>query len=230
MISPISTIPYALAVDSDADAAAHAARLLRKCGVERVDTACSVAAARACLARGVQLLLCEVLLGEELCYPLLCLAKSHEPPIAVVTMSDRAARSDIFQLRDYGAIAFLEKPLQQESLHNCLRQIVRGYVAGNEYKKRSERERSFSTIEDTLHRYESRYGLTTAEVQVLAYAMSGMSRDQIARERSVSLNTTKSQIRALLEKTGAQTLRDLVVTSFDELSGTENSEPDKSVR
>lgn len=218
----LSTISRALVVDSDLESVKHTVALVSRCGVERIDTAHNVATAKARMGDGVQLMLCEVLLDDEPCFPLLCAAKAREVPIAVVTMSARAPRSDIFQLRDYGAIAYLDKPLDLRKLQDCLHQIVRGYSSANEYKNRCMRETPPTSIEETLFHYEGRYGLTTAEVEVLACAMSGLTRDQIARERSVSVNTTKSQIRALLEKTGAQTLRTLVDAAFDELRKVED--------
>ncbi len=57
----------------------------------------------------------------------------------------------------------------------------------------------------------SHYGLTAAEVQVAAALAAGYAPDEISVERGVSLNTVRSQVRQLLQKTGCETVTKLVV-------------------
>ena len=56
----------------------------------------------------------------------------------------------------------------------------------------------------------ARFDLSKAEAQVLHALLDGQTPDSIATERGVSLNTVRSQIRKLLEKTGAASLSDLI--------------------
>jgi DNA-binding CsgD family transcriptional regulator len=54
------------------------------------------------------------------------------------------------------------------------------------------------------------FALTAAEAGVALALSVGRSAEDIAVERRVSLPTVRTQIRQILEKTGAQHLRDLV--------------------
>lgn len=56
----------------------------------------------------------------------------------------------------------------------------------------------------------ARFDLTTAESQVLHALLDGQNPEAIATARGVSVNTVRTQIRKLLEKTGAASLTDLV--------------------
>jgi DNA-binding CsgD family transcriptional regulator len=53
------------------------------------------------------------------------------------------------------------------------------------------------------------FALTAAEAGVALALAAGRSAEEIAAERSVSLPTVRTQIRQILEKTGAMHLRDL---------------------
>ena len=52
--------------------------------------------------------------------------------------------------------------------------------------------------------------LTLAEAQVAALVVAGQSADQIATQRQVSVGTVRTQIKALLEKTGSERQIELV--------------------
>jgi DNA-binding CsgD family transcriptional regulator len=54
------------------------------------------------------------------------------------------------------------------------------------------------------------FALTAAEAGVVLALAAGRSAEDIAAERGVSLPTVRTQIRQILEKTGALHLRDLV--------------------
>lgn len=54
------------------------------------------------------------------------------------------------------------------------------------------------------------FGLSQSEGAVLAALMEGASAAEISRTRGVSLSTTRTQIRKLLEKTGSASLADLI--------------------
>jgi len=57
-----------------------------------------------------------------------------------------------------------------------------------------------------VSQWTKRYGLTEAETELLALAMRGNAREEIAVERGTSPSTTKNQIRSLLSKTGDRSL------------------------
>lgn len=62
----------------------------------------------------------------------------------------------------------------------------------------------------TWNRLTEGFGLSAAESSVLYALMSGQSPDEIAAARGVSMNTVRSQIRKLLDKTSATSLSDLI--------------------
>jgi DNA-binding CsgD family transcriptional regulator len=53
------------------------------------------------------------------------------------------------------------------------------------------------------------FGLSPAEAAVAAPLVAGHSAEEVAAERGVSIGTVRSQIRAVLDKTGAGSLRQL---------------------
>lgn len=53
------------------------------------------------------------------------------------------------------------------------------------------------------------FGLTPAESAVAVALLGGQTADLVARERAVSLDTVRAQIRTVLQKTEAGNLRDL---------------------
>lgn len=59
-------------------------------------------------------------------------------------------------------------------------------------------------------RLTEQFGLSLAESEVLHLLVSGVPTDDIATQRAVSMNTVRTQIRRLLEKTGAGSLSDLI--------------------
>jgi DNA-binding NarL/FixJ family response regulator len=54
-----------------------------------------------------------------------------------------------------------------------------------------------------------KWGLTVREAEVLALAMEGLTRRELARNLGVMENTVKAQIRSVLRKTGARSLSSL---------------------
>ncbi|WP_260928290.1 helix-turn-helix transcriptional regulator [Novosphingobium sp. 9] len=55
------------------------------------------------------------------------------------------------------------------------------------------------------------FGLTAAEVSVAQALSAGLAPDDIAQQRRVSLNTVRTQVRQILQKTGCETVTRLVV-------------------
>nr|WP_282572277.1 PAS domain-containing protein [Roseomonas acroporae] len=53
------------------------------------------------------------------------------------------------------------------------------------------------------------FGLSQAEAEVAVALAGGVSAEEVARQRAVALGTVRSQVRAILDKSGAANLRDL---------------------
>jgi DNA-binding CsgD family transcriptional regulator len=67
----------------------------------------------------------------------------------------------------------------------------------------------FSSTQDTAI-WAATFDLTLAEAQVAALVVAGQSAEQIAAQRQVSVGTVRTQIKALLEKTGSERQIELV--------------------
>jgi DNA-binding NarL/FixJ family response regulator len=134
-------------------------------------------------------------------------------PVAVVAVSDVASRPQVFRLRDYGVDAYLEKPINAELLRRSLLALVEGREL-TEARNSFVGVRALATgrlLDETLASCRTQFSLTSAEMDVLRCAVAGLNRSDIARERSISPNTVKTQVRALLNKSGQRTLRALVL-------------------
>ncbi len=71
-------------------------------------------------------------------------------------------------------------------------------------------EASVEFDEQTKAMLQQEFGLTAAELLTLAYLVQGYTPEQISDLRHVTINTTRKQIRGLLEKTDASSQADLI--------------------
>jgi DNA-binding NarL/FixJ family response regulator len=71
---------------------------------------------------------------------------------------------------------------------------------------RARHLKSSGWLRSVLATWVARYGLTPAEEQVLAMAIDGYPRNEIAARRNVTPSTLKKQVQSLLAKTGDATL------------------------
>lgn len=157
----------------------------------------------------------ESAIGGEPCLPLLRFIQSSQWYPHVTVLSGRAPRELVFQLREHGVSAFLEKPQHLETLLSSLMQhwkaaeacppIVRAPVAAA-----GLRPLHSWVPERLLHQAKEVLELTPAELDIVRYAACGHRRDEIAQLRRTTENTVKSQIRTLLDKAQSRSLRDLL--------------------
>jgi DNA-binding NarL/FixJ family response regulator len=63
---------------------------------------------------------------------------------------------------------------------------------------------------EALAQMRDAYGLTTAELRIVALRLRGMLQADIAKELGITRSTVKTHVRNILAKTGAEELRDLV--------------------
>ena len=97
-----------------------------------------------------------------------------------------------------GAIDFLEKPYSQEEL---LAALVRGFDVGDAAARKSEMRA------DAREKLEK---LTNREKEVLELLAQGMTSKEIAQQFGRSPRTVEVHRNRIREKTGAQSLSDLV--------------------
>lgn len=74
----------------------------------------------------------------------------------------------------------------------------------------ARRSKTTGRLRDVLATWVASHGLTPAEEEVLALALEGHPRREIAERRDVAPSTLKKQVQSLLSKTGDATLESAV--------------------
>jgi len=175
----------------------------------------SAAAARAALAAqsDFDLVLLDLSLGDADGFDVLVEFRSAYPavPVVVVSASDRA--SDVIRAIDSGAMGFVPKSSSHAQLHQALGLVMGGamYVPpsmlGLEFGKglhtptaphaaplganaRPDEHQKLKSIEDI--------GLTPRQAEVMGLLLQGLPNKLIARELSLSVETVKDHVAAVL--------------------------------
>lgn len=121
----------------------------------------------------------------------------HQPTTPVLVQSalgDRTLPNDAFKLDAH----FVYKPFGRDELKAFLDRL---------HRRRRQRQQRFDRV---LNRLEHEHEVTAAEREVFAEALGGKSYREIAEQRGTSMNTVKTQVRSLLQKTGTRSLPQLV--------------------
>lgn len=196
----------ALIVDTDEIWRCALVRSLQGFGMRCVDQAADLSAACLLAQRAVDVLITEIVLGGEACYPLLGAARQAHPRVRLIAISDRASRRQVFRLLEYGVEAYFEKPISRSQLYEQLTGPSQSrYLPVQRRRDRS----SDNALERFVQSCREDYALTRTMCEVLRCALSGLRLHEIAAERGVSPNTIKTQVRQLLARTGACTLQEL---------------------
>jgi FixJ family two-component response regulator len=120
------------------------------------------------------------------------------PDVSVVFLSGHGKVSTSVRAMKAGAVDFLEKPVEDESL---LASIVRG----------AERSRQLRTARKELENLQERLdSLTPRERQVFVLVTSGLLNKQVGAELGAAEKTIKVHRARVLQKMGAGSLAELV--------------------
>jgi DNA-binding NarL/FixJ family response regulator len=164
------------------------------------------------------LVLLDLQLGDADGFDLLPELRGAYPalPVVVVSASDRA--SDVIRAIDLGAMGFVPKRASNDTLFDALRQVMSGgiYVPpmtlGTEapaprpddssaaVARRVGREAAAAEYQTTPPL--AALGLTPRQTDVLALLLQGKPNKMIARELSVSVETVKDHVAAVLRALG----------------------------
>lgn len=129
-------------------------------------------------------------------------------PVVVVSASDRT--SDVIRAIDLGAMGFVPKRASNETLFDALRMVMSGgiYVPPMTMGKPAPAEAHRDVlpggqqvpVEAGVHRHQSieALGLTYRQRQVLTLLLQGQPNKMIARELSLSVETIKDHVAAVL--------------------------------
>lgn len=170
------------------------------------------------------LMLLDLQLGDADGFDLLSEMREAYPslPVVVVSASDRA--SDVIRAIDFGAMGFVPKRASNDTLREALRLVMSGgiYVPpmslGPEVPPPQARERGVGeeTLPAVMHvigqsasagGYQTAatlvgLGLTPRQTDVLALMLQGKPNKMIAREMSLSVETVKDHVAAVLRALG----------------------------
>jgi len=169
------------------------------------------------------LMLLDLQLGDADGFDLLGEMRETYPslPVVVVSASDRA--SDVIRAIDLGAMGFVPKRASNDTLREALRLVMSGgiYVPpmslGADAPPPMVHERSAyeETMPDVMHvgqaasagGYQTAatlagLGLTPRQTDVLALLLQGKPNKMIARELSLSVETVKDHVAAVLRSLG----------------------------
>jgi DNA-binding NarL/FixJ family response regulator len=200
-------------------------RGLHAYGFESVATASTLEIAWRNFTGQETVIVTEVVVAHEACFSFVDRVLAQSQDARIVAMSNRAPRPQVFRLRDYGVSAYLEKPFCRQALHDCLERSMRTarqdclMAIHRNDRSRVNLDGSHSVaVEDVLHWYKEHHRLTNAEVEVLRALVQGARRTEIASDRCISINTVKTQVRAILSKSEAPTVRQLMHDFFFRLS------------
>jgi DNA-binding NarL/FixJ family response regulator len=168
------------------------------------------------------LVLLDLQLGDTSGFDLLVEFRETYPalPVVVVSASDRA--SDVIQSIDLGAMGYVRKRASNDLLFEALQTVMSGgiYVppmntdnSSSSYQRRCTDDGhsdAYNTQADGLedsHPLPSlaSVGLTPRQTDVLALLLKGHANKMIARELSVSVETVKDHVAAVLRALGVST-------------------------
>ncbi len=159
-----------------------------------VETAASVERARQSLdRRRFDAILVDVELRDGSGFEVLAYARAHAPDMLALVLSGAVDATRLSQAFSLG-VAYLVKPASSTQLDRFA------------LEARARHLKNTSWLRALIGEWVARYGLTPAEEQVLALALDGNSRTEIAERRAVTAATLKKQVQSLLAKTGDSSL------------------------
>jgi DNA-binding NarL/FixJ family response regulator len=178
--------------------------------------------ARAALKRdaGFDLALMDLSLGEDDGFELLAELRSTYPALPVVVVSATERQVDVIRAIDMGAMGFVPKRASNRDLFEALRMVMSGGVyippmmlglppppPGGDtvpaVMRHVPSDQPLPAPEPTqkVRSFES-LGLTPRQAEVLALLLKGLPNKLIARELSLSVETVKDHVAAVLRALG----------------------------
>jgi DNA-binding NarL/FixJ family response regulator len=175
------------------------------------------------------LALLDLQLGDADGFDVLAEFRTAHPalPVVVVSASDRGG--DVIRAVDLGAMGFVPKRASNETLFEALRMVMSGGIfvpqiimgeAGADSVPGSVRRRASDAGFQTPAALES-LGLTPRQGEALALLLQSKPNKLIAREMSVSVETVKDHVAAVLRalKVGTRTQAVLAVSQMTQPRG-----------
>ena len=123
--------------------------------------------------------------------------RANFPASAVVILTASESDEDLYRAIQLGASGYLLKDLDAEQLFEALTSVEHGEAAVT----RETASRLLKSIANrTVEPGQGEESLTEREIDVLCQVATGASNQEIAERLNISVNTTKSHIRNILDK------------------------------
>jgi DNA-binding NarL/FixJ family response regulator len=136
------------------------------------------------------------------------LIKAESPNVKVVALSVRVDKPTLDSMLMAGASGFLSKDCQKDELTHAISSVA----SGNSYLS-PEVARVFMSGYIEMAKEESKSptsSLTSGELEVLKLIAAGKSTKEIADQLQVSVKTVEARRKNVMEKTGADSVAELV--------------------
>jgi DNA-binding NarL/FixJ family response regulator len=146
---------------------------------------------------GIDLILLDLHLGDLNGFDLLADFRETYPKVPVVVVSASDKSSEVIRSLDMGAMGFVSKRSSNETLLAALKQVIAGGVYVPAMSWNSEMQDAPQTKEPEVVSMKA-LGLTPRQSDVLALLLKGQSNKLIARELSLSVETVKDHVAAVL--------------------------------
>lgn len=198
----------ALVVDDDERMRRSLARLLRGSGSTVVE-ASSVKQALARTDEHFDLVITDVRLTDGSGVEVVRARSSRGQGAVIVAMSGIASASEAFELARAGAHVYLTKPFTREELLAGIAECVDRSVESEHTARSSADVRTGKSLEVLLEAFETRYGVSKREMELVRLAVAGVPRSQCPALLRVTDNTCKTMTRRLLQRCGARALSDI---------------------
>jgi DNA-binding NarL/FixJ family response regulator len=207
-------------------AEALAGVLLAEHGIDRVELANSLDAARAVLnSDRPDVVLLDLTLAEESGFDLLSELAEDEGAPTVVVLSGRDEPRLVVKALEFGAKGWISKTTRMEALVDALWQVIDGEM----YLAPSTLQPLLSHLLADLHDRRASAAfvdtLTPRELEVLRCLVSGMTRAEVAQYLFVSTNTVRTHVQSLLRRSELHSA--LALVAFARAHGVQGiDEPD----
>jgi DNA-binding NarL/FixJ family response regulator len=185
---------------------------------DRVTCAESARQARECLHEhpDLDLVLLDLTLGDAHGFDLLAEIRRDHPQVPVVVLSASQSKADVLQSLDMGAMGYVSKRSSNEALVEALRDVLSGglhvprdlFGTGEAGASGGSRALSGGLVAASLL---ERLGLTARQGDVLAGILRGLPNKLIARELSLSTETVKAHVAAVLRSLNVSTRTQAIV-------------------
>lgn len=122
--------------------------------------------------------------------------------IKIIILTSHAEKEEVLECLEAGINAYCTKDIKPEKLINVVKDVLNGSMYFDSAISKYVLETTSKQSDDKFSKVSVKdcYNLTQQEKRVLILLSSGYSNSQIARELTISVNTTKVHVCSILQK------------------------------